>query len=470
MQYKWVALFVTTIGGFLSSLDQSKIVTGLPPVLRDLDASLSEGVWIITGYRLVVTALLIVVGRASDIYGRVRFYTLGFTIFTVGSVLSGVTPNAAFLILSRLISGVGGAMVMVNAISIVVDTFPPEEIGLAISINFVSWSVASALGYPLTGILLGFFGWRSLFLINIPVGIVGILLAQKLLRESAITKTTERFDYLGATLFALSLALSLIAISVGNARDPQNLAQLGAALALLTVFALIERRQKYPMLDPQLLRIRPFTFGNSAALLYYAAINSVSFVVTIYLQVVRGLDALTTGLIITPMSVTNVIVGPVSGKLYDKYGPRRLTLTGLAVGGSTLLWLSTLTSETPYFHLAAGMATLGVGLALFGSPNASCVMSSVPAPSRGAANGLRTTVNMLGGTISTPITFLLMSLGIPYESLTRVTSTTKISSSQEAGLLLDGMRIAHLVLGAMAVASIIPSLIATAKRRNEQNP
>jgi len=465
MQYKWVALFVTTIGGFMSALDQSKIVTGLPPVLRDLDASLSEGVWIITGYRLIVTALLVAVGRASDIHGRVRFYTLGFTIFTIGSALSGAAPNASFLILARLIQGLGGALVMVNAISIVVDIFPPEELGLAISINFVSWSVASALGYPLTGVLLDLFGWRSLFLINIPVGLVGVLLAQRLLREGVKVKTTERFDYLGATLFTASLTLSLIAISVGDLREVQNLTLLAVGLTLLLAFALVERRQKHPMLDSHLLKVTPFAMGNVASLLYYTAVNSVSFMMAIYLQVIRNLTPLTTGLILTPMSIANIVVAPISGKLYDKHGPLRLTLTGLAVGGASLFWFSTLTSETAFITLGVGMAILGVGLGLFGSPNASHVMSSVPVDKRGVANGLRTTVNNLGGTISTPFAFLLMTLGIPYEGLTRISSTAKTSSANEMGQLLDGMRIAYLVLGVIAVLSIMPSFIGTARRQ-----
>ena len=359
-------------------------------------------------------------------------------------------------------------MVMVNAVSIVVDTFPTEQLGLGISINFVSWSVASALGYPLTGILLDLFGWRSLFFINVPVGLVGVVLAQRLLRESVRTRAAERFDFFGSTLFTLSLALSLIAISVGDIRETQNLALLGVGIALLLVFALVERRQTNPMLDMLLLRTKPFAMGNTASLLYYTAVNSVTFVLAIYLQVIRGLNPLTTGLILTPMSITNIVAGPISGKLYDRYGPMRLTLTGLVLGSGTLLWLSTITSETSLVTLTVGMGVLGVGLGLFGSPNASHVMSSVPAARRGVANGLRTTVNMLGGTVSTPLTFLLMTLGIPYDSLTRVSSTAQASSAYEMGQLLDGMRIAHLVLGAMAIAGIVPSFIGTVGRRKRQ--
>ena len=196
-EYKWVVLTVTTVGAFMAALDSSVLIVGLPTVLHELNATLIHGVWVMTGYRLATTILLVSIGRIADMLGRVRLYNLGFAIFTLASALCGLSQTGDQLVLFRLIQGIGGALLIVNSVALIADVFPSKELGTGIGVNFMAFNLGSIVGYTVSGLMVELIGWRFIFFINIPVGLFGTLWAHLRLRETH-RGVSEKFDYLGA--------------------------------------------------------------------------------------------------------------------------------------------------------------------------------------------------------------------------------------------------------------------------------
>lgn len=280
----------------MATLDASVVVVGLPIIISDLNTSLFAGIWVITGYRLMITILLVSIGRFADILGRVRLYTAGFAVFTLGSALCGLSPSGELLILSRLIQGFGAALLFVNSMAIVVDAFPTGELGTAIGINQMAINAGTIVGYTLSGVLIGLFGWRSIFWVNLPVGIFGTLWSRRQLKELHGRVATERFDYPGAILFSTALTLVLLALTLGDLLSSLTQVLLALSVALFAVFLLHERRVDQPVLDLSLFRIRPFTAGNVTNLLNGVAFAALAFELTLYLELVKGYTAFQTGI------------------------------------------------------------------------------------------------------------------------------------------------------------------------------
>lgn len=463
MEYKWIVLTVTTIGIFMSSLDGSIIVVGLPTVLGDLNATLIHGVWIITIYRLMITVLLVSFGRVADMFGRVRLYTLGFVVFTIGSALCGLSLNGDQLIVFRLIQGLGAALLFVNSAAIVTDAFPPSELGLGMGVNLMAINAGNIIGYTISGVMIGLFGWRSLFLINIPIGIFGSFWSYRSLREIHKGQRQEKFDYLGSALYSLALLLILIAITTGSLISLTNLLLLATGGAVLLIFVVIEIKQRYPAIDLKLFKIKLFTAGNISSLLNAISFVSLPFILTLYFQLVKLYDPFTAGLLLIPMEVTVVLLGPISGKLSDKYGARGLSSIGLALNSLSLLWFSTINEESPYSTIAAGLCLAGIGTGLFRSPNASSIMGSIPPERRGVANGVRATILNTGMLLSIPLSLTLMTLGMPYERLSQLASGAQLISTGELARFMNAIRYAFLSLSIINATAIIPSLLRGAK-------
>src|SRR5271157_3290835 len=209
MDYKWVALSVTTVGAFMASLDASIVVIGLPTVLQDLHASLVHGIWIISGYRLMITILLILFGRLADLYGRVKLYNLGFVIFTIGSLLCALSQNGAQLIIFRFLQGAGAALLISNSAAIITDAFPKEQLGTGLGTNMMAFNIGAIAGYTLSGVMITYFGWRSIFLINVPIGIFGTIWGYKRLKETTVRPIGQKFDFTGSILYSVGLTTIL---------------------------------------------------------------------------------------------------------------------------------------------------------------------------------------------------------------------------------------------------------------------
>lgn len=214
-EYKWVVLTVTTVGAFMAALDSSVLIVGLPTVLHELNATLVHGVWIMTGYRLATTILLVAIGRVADMLGRVRLYNLGFAIFTVASALCGLSQTGDQLVFFRLIQGIGAALLIVNSVTLIADVFPSKELGTGIGINFMAFNLGSIVGYTISGLMVDLVGWRYIFFLNVPVGVFGTMWAHLRLKEMH-RGVSEKFDFFGAVLYSSALTLILIALSLEN--------------------------------------------------------------------------------------------------------------------------------------------------------------------------------------------------------------------------------------------------------------
>jgi EmrB/QacA subfamily drug resistance transporter len=459
MNYKWVALSVTTVGTFMASLDMSIVVIGLPTVLQDLNASIVHGIWIITGYRLMTTILLVMFGRLADLYGRVRLYNLGFAIFTVGSLLCALSQNGEQLVVFRFLQGGGAALLTANSAAIITDAFPKGQLGMGLGTNMMAMNLGAISGYTLSGVMITYFGWRSMFLINVPVGIFGTIWGYIRLKEIAVRPTGQKFDYAGSIIYCIGLSTILLALTIGDPTSGRNIAILAGGLVFFIVLIFVELRQKYPTLDLALFKIRLFAAGNLTSFLNSLAFSCGPFLRSLYLQLILGYSALKAGVLLIPMEIVVLILSPISGRLSDKYGSRVLSSVGLALNASALIWFSTLNEKSSYGAVLVSLLLFGLGRSLFASPNTSSVMGAVPAEKRGVANGIRMTLNMTGAVLSVPFSLLLMTLVMPYDRLSQIVSSSQLVNLNEMPIFLKAINHACLILGIIILLAIIPSLL-----------
>jgi len=459
LEYKWTVLTVTTVGMFMVTLDASVVVVGLPVIIEDLNTSLFAGIWVITGYRLMITILLVTIGRFADILGRVKLYYAGFAVFTAGSALCALSPSGELLIVSRLIQGFGAALLFVNSMVIVVDAFPTAELGTAIGINQMAINAGTIVGYTLSGVLIGLFGWRSIFWVNVPIGIFGTFWSHRRLKEPYGHIGKERFDYPGAILFSTALTMVLLALTLGNLSSLLTQALLAGSIVLFAVFLAHERRATQPVMDLSLFRIRPFTAGNLTNFLNGLAFAALAFELTLYFELVKGYSPFQTGIALIPMGLTLIIIGPISGRLSDKYGGRDLSTLGLAITSIALLVFSTFTVATSEVYIAAALALGGFGIGLFRSPNASSVMGSVPAKRRGIGAGVRSTIINTSSVVSIPLALTLMTAVMPYDRLAIVVSASTLGNSQEVLQLLGAIKYAFYAFAAINGLAVIVSAL-----------
>jgi EmrB/QacA subfamily drug resistance transporter len=461
MEYKWVVLTVTAVGMLMSGINLRVVIIGLPTIATALDADLETVLWVTQAYQFVVTIGLLVVGRLTDMFGRVKIYNLGFAIFTVGSAVCSFSQNGEQLIIFRLIQGVGAAMLVANSIALITDATPLTQLGFAIGINQIVFRVGSVVGLTLGGALIQFAGWRSIFYMNVPVGIFGTLWAYLRLKEVSRRADNEKFDLVGFLAFTVALTSLLLAATFGT----MNPSYLPLAAVLISVsavsFALFmfqERRASAPLLDLKLFSDRIFAAGNVSLLLMALSMGAVTLIASLYLQVLRGYDPLEAGLVFIPMEITFATIGPASGALSDRYGSRGLTTLGMAILGGSMLFLSRISATASYWEIAITLALVGAGLGLFAAPNMSSIMRSVPAERRGVASAVRSTIFNSGAVISISLVAAILVTELPYQTASGMLSGTlgTITAAEQLGFL-DGIRSALLVSAALSLIGIIPS-------------
>ena len=458
-----MALSVTSVGTFMAFVDSSVVVIGLPTILKDLNASIVHGIWIITSYTLMLTILLVLLGRLADLHGRVRLYNLGFAVFTVGSLLCALSRNGEQLIIFRFLQGIGGALLYANSGAIITDAFPKDELGMGLGINIMAVNLGSIVGYTFGAVMITHFGWRSIFLINVPIGIFGTIWSYLRLKEIGIKTIGQKFDYAGSILYCIGLSVILLALTIGDPLSTRNIIILVGGLAFFVAVILIELRQKYPMLDLTLFKIRSFAAGNLAGFLNSIAWVCGPFLRSLYLQLILGYSAAKTGILLIPMEIVIFVISPISGRLADKYGSRVLSSVGLALNAAALFWFSTLNQNSPYGAVLISLFLFGFGMAMFFPPNSSAVMGSVPADKRGVANGIRMTINQTAVVLSVPFSLLLMTLVMPYNKLSQIVSGAQLNSSNEVSLFLRAINHACLILGIITLYAIIPALLIRTK-------
>ncbi len=465
MDYKWVALSVTSVGTFMASLDASIVVIGLPTILQDLHASIVHGIWIITGYKLMLTILLVLFGRLADLYGRVRLYNLGFALFTVGSLLCALSRSGEQLIIFRFLQGAGAALLISNSTAIITDAFPKGELGTGLGTNMMAANLGAVAGYTLSGVMITYFGWRSIFLINIPIGIFGTIWGYIRLKEIGVKPIGQKFDYAGSILYCIGLATILLALTIGDPLSARNIAILAGGVAFFVAVIFVELKQKYPTIDLTLFKIRSFAAGNLAGFANALAFACGPFLRSLYLQLILGYSPLKSGVLLIPMDILILVLNPFSGRLADRYGSRVLSSLGLAFDAAALFWFATLNDKSSYSTLLISLLLFGFGLALFAPANTSSIMGAVPAEKRGVASGVKNTVSQTASVLSIPFSLLLMTLVMPYARLSQIVSSSQLNNANEASMLLKAINHACFILGILTLFAIIPSLMRGQKEK-----
>ncbi len=468
MAYKWVVLINTTVGVLMVAIDSSILTIALPDITRSIHASVVQVMWVVMGFQVVITGLLLPIARLADIKGRVRPYNLGFAIFTLTSALCGFSQTGAELLLFRLLQGIGAALIFANSTALVTDAFPNEERGFALGINMMAGVSGFIFGTLLGGVITETLGWRYIFFINIPFGLFATTWAFLRLRESGEREGTARFDVPGMILFPLAITTILIGLTevvMGNAGHAGTKLLLATGVAALAIFVIVERRVSHPMMDPTLFRIRIFLAGNVSLLLNAVARGSTMFILSWYFQTVLNNSPLTAGLKLLPLVATMMLIAPLSGRLSDRFGSRWLSTGGLVITGIGSLWLATLPLDAPYHTLAAALAVLGTGNGFFNSPNTSAVMGSVPANRRGIAAGMRTLLNNTGQTMAISIAMVILSTVMSYRVLSGLFTGTAAGSQLDSRAFMQGFHEIFLFGTVTAVIAAVCSSLRGSDRR-----
>lgn len=470
--HKWWALVTVAIGTFMSTLDSSIVNISLPVILGYFHSGLATIQWVVLAYLLTITSLLLTFGRLADIWGRKKVYTIGFGIFTLGSLICGLAAAPSYLIGARVIQAVGAAMLQANGLAITNAVFPGKERGRALGINGTVVATGTTLGPTIGGLLVGAFGWQSIFFVNLPIGIIGIVLALLVLEEGRISVRREgaaaRFDPLGAILIAIALITLLLALNRGDAVgwfSPQILGLFAVAIVCFVGFVIVERRVVAPLLDLTLFRIRSFATGSLAALCSFLAISANAFLMPFFLQLVLGFSPAEAGLLLTPTSLTLAVVSPLSGWLSDRLGARVLSSLGLALSALALFLLSRLTAGAHYSDVLFRLILLGIGGGIFNSPNTSAVFSSVPRDRYGVVGGFLSMVRNSGQVIGVALAGALVVAAIaPVVGAAGLESLRSGANGGGAptallGAFMGGFQRAFLISAVLAACGAIVSLL-----------
>jgi MFS family permease len=437
-RYKWIALSNVTLGVLLATLDGSITLIAMPDIFRGIHldplvpANSFYLLWMILGFLVVTSVLIVSLGRLGDMYGRVKMYNAGFVIYTLASLVLTVDwmngrAGATYLIGFRIVQGVGAAFLLANAAAIITDAFPANQRGMALGINNIVGVSGVFVGLVLGG-LLAPIDWRLVFLISVPVGLFGTVWAYLKLEERSTPKRA-RVDWWGNITFALGLILIMVSVTYGirpygghatGWGSPRVLGLLGAGAAFLVAFAMIERHVAEPMFRLPLFRIRAFTFGTLSTFLSAIARGGLMFMLIIWLQGIwlpqHGYDFTETplwaGIYMLPLTVGMLIAGPTSGYLSDRFGARWFATGGMLGSALSFFLLTLLPIDFAFPLFALVLFMVGVSMGMFASPNRAAVMNSLPPQDRGAGGGMNQTFQNSAQVLSIGVFFTLMILGL----------------------------------------------------------
>jgi len=467
VQRKWLILFAVSLGSLMSTLDGSIVNIALPAIQQEFAIDLTTVEWVVVAYLLVIGSLLLPMGRLGEVLTFKRVYLAGFGVFTAGSVLCGAAPNEAALIAFRVVQAVGAAMLAAMGPAIVARTFAPAERGRALGINGVSVSLGLTLGPVLGGLLTTAASWRAIFLINLPVGVLAMVWAARIL-PAETPRTGQTFDIRGAALSGLSLFALLLALSEGQTwgwTSPATLAFIGLALVLGGLFVLAERASVQPLIDLALFRIRPFAFGLASVIVAFAGLFTATFLLPFLLVRGEGYTAVQAGLLLTPVPISMAIVAPFSGAASDRWGPAIPASAGIVVMVVALLSLTTLPAGFALPDLVWRLVLLGVGQGLFMSPNSSAVLGSVPGRRVGTASGILAQMRVNGQALGIAISAAVVASRLPVH-LAELGGAPADQAAALAAAIHDAFVVAALVCS----IAIVTSLVRGGGRRVQEPP
>ncbi|MGB9870378.1 MAG: MFS transporter [Anaerolineae bacterium] len=426
-----VAILVATCSSFLTPFMGSSLNIALPSIGREFSAGALLLGWISTAYLLSSAMFLVPFGQLADQRGRKRIFVWGLGVYAVGALLSGLAPSVGTLIAARVVQGAGGAMIFGTGVAILTSVFPPQERGRVLGLNVAAVYVGLSAGPFLGGILTQQWGWRSIFFLNVPLAVLVAALAAWKLRGEWRAADGEGFDWPGSVLYGLGL----VALIYGFSRLPSA---LGAVLTLagiliLALFALWEGRVRTPVLELNLFRHNPaFTFSNLAALVNYSATSAVGFLLSLYLQSVRGISPQQAGLILLAQPVVQALFSPLAGWASDRVEPRIVASAGMGLTVVGLALLYPLGPSTAIPYIVGVLALLGFGFALFSSPNTNAVMSSVDRAHYGVASATLATMRLTGQMLSMGIVMLIFALFLGGTTVMPETAPRFLTSARAA--------------------------------------
>jgi EmrB/QacA subfamily drug resistance transporter len=401
-------LVLVTVATFLNPFTGSAINLALPAIGAEFSVDATTLAWVSSAYLLASVIFLLPAGRLGDSRGRVRVFLLGTLVYAAGSLLTLLTASIGMLLVFRFLQGIGGAMIYANSVALITHLYPPGERGYAIGINVTAVYAGLSLGPFLGGLLTQFFGWRSIFLITAVLAIP-VLLYSRNFPAFLNERQQDHFDVPGLLLSSVFLFCFFIGLT--TVTTPAGMLLLGISLAIGILFYTVEKRQASPLLPVHLLETnRVFAFSNAAALINYSATFAVAFLLSLYLQYIRGFEPAAAGALLLIQPVVQVFVAPVAGRLSDRIPAGTIASAGLAISAVALLGLALLSPTTPVEVIAGLLFIIGIGLGLFSSPNTNAIMSSVEVRSFGSASAMVAAMRSLGMVVSMGMVMMIFSI------------------------------------------------------------
>lgn len=444
---KGVVLWVTCVASFLAPFMGSSINVAIPSIGVEFAMDAISLSWVVTSYLLATAMFLVPLGRLADIHGRKRVFLYGIAVYTISSLLCAVATSPTLLIGFRVVQGIGSAMVFGTSMAILTSVYPPQQRGRALGINVASVYIGLAIGPSIGGLLTQHLGWRSVFALNVPLGIIIAALILWKLRGEWAEARGERFDIVGSIIYAVTL----LAVMYGFSRLPDASGAWLIALGLLCLvgFVIWEGRVPNPVLNTKLFSQNPvFAFSNLAALINYSATSAVAFLLSLYLQYIKGLDPQSAGLVLLSQPIIMFIFSPLAGRLSDRVEPRLVASTGMLLTAIGLGLMTFVNGSTSLTFIVAALVICGLGFALFSSPNSNAIMSSVQRGYYGVASATLGAMRLIGQ---------MLSMGIATLILAVIVGSVQITPANYPAFL-DSVRFAFILFAVLCFGGVIASL------------
>lgn len=466
-QTKWWAMLGIGLGVLMFTIDTSIVNIALPTLVQELNTSFALIQWVVLSYLLIVTALVLGAARLGDMFGKKRLYIGGLILFTISSLLCGLAPSVGFLIGFRALQGLGAVFISGLGAAIVTEVFPQSERGRALGIIGAIVSLGIALGPSVGGLLIGVAGWRLIFLVNVPIGIVASFIIVRFVPPSAVSQAKQSFDSLGALMITVTLVCFSLGMTYGQIQgfgSSTTLTLLAVAAISLVCFLAIEARLKQPMLDLQIFRDLQFSLSLLLGLLVFIVIAGTIFILPFFLELVKHYPTRQVGLLLAVSPVLGGLVAPISGSLSDRFGSRIISLTGLVLMIGGCLLISTFDAQLTELGYILRVAPFGIGLGMFQSPNNSAIMGGVPRERLGIASGLLSLSRTLGQITGLPLLGALFgALVIASAHLAPHTDVTAAPAYALVYGVQGAFRIAALILFVAAVLAAFLWLVERSK-------
>ncbi|MBV7272951.1 MFS transporter [Clostridiaceae bacterium UIB06] len=460
---RWIILVVVLLGTLMATLDSSIVNVALPYMASELSVGLDTIQWVVTSYLIVISAFVLIFGRIADIIGKSLVYQYGFLLFTFGSLLCGISKTVGFLVISRIIQAVGAAMTMSSNQGIIAATFPQNERGRALGLSATTVAVGTMLGPPIGGIMVELFSWQSIFLINIPIGILGYLAGRKVLPREEKRLGDTSFDMKGAVVFIIFIVSLFWAMLSGEKLGWSNhLIFSSAAISLISMvlFYFIEKNTTRPMLEFSMFENKLFDLSIFCAFVSFVAIFCNNIIQPFYLEYIMNINPAKAGMLMMIFPISAGSIAPVSGYLSDKIGSEILTILGLFFTTTGLILVGFLNTNSTYFDIVIRVAILGLGNGLFQSPNNAIVMSLVPRDKLGIAGSINALVRNMGMVFgiafSVALLYNRMSAKIGYRVTSFVTGRHDV--------FIYAMRVVYMAAASICAVGMILTVVRMIKR------